>query len=99
MQGESHIGYTHLKVEVEKAQLEVELVTPKWYDYCDLGCYALVVSKRILQENIKHSGVCRMYGVTCGIKRPRVIESKGVFKKTGEFSWLKRVWCRTVELP
>jgi len=35
---------THLEVEVEKAQLEVELVTPKWYDYGGFGCYALVVS-------------------------------------------------------
>jgi len=46
-----------LEVEVEKAQLEVELMTPEWYDYGGLGCYALVVSMRILHEDGRHSGV------------------------------------------
>jgi len=50
LQGESHSGCTHLKVEVE-------LVTPKWHAYDGLGCYALVVSEGILQENGRHSGV------------------------------------------
>jgi len=45
------------EVEVEKAQLEVELMTLEWYDYGDLVCYALVLSKRILQEDERHSGV------------------------------------------
>jgi len=28
LQGESHSGFTHLEVEVEKAELEVKTVTP-----------------------------------------------------------------------
>jgi len=38
LQGERHSDSTHLEVEVEKAQLEEELVTPVWYNYGDLGC-------------------------------------------------------------
>ena len=57
MQGKRHSLSTHLEVEVEKAQLEVELMTLEWYDYGDLVCYALVLSKRILQEDERHFGV------------------------------------------
>jgi len=57
LQGEIHSGCMHFEVKVEKTQLEVELVTPKWYDYGDCGCYALVLSKEILQENGRHSNV------------------------------------------
>ena len=58
---------TLLEVEVEKVQLEVELVTPKWYDYGGLGC---------LCSSCEHV----------------------IFKEAEDVSWLKRVWCRLVEL-
>ena len=31
-------------------------------------------------------------------KRPRVIGCKVIFKEAGDVPWLKRVWCRLVEL-
>jgi len=57
LQGESHSVCMHLEVDAEKAWLEVELMTPKRYDYGGLGCYALVVIKGILQEDGRHSWV------------------------------------------
>jgi len=32
-------------------------MTPKWFNYMDLGCYALFVSSGIFQEDERHSVV------------------------------------------
>jgi len=38
LQRERHNECPNLQVKEEKAQLEVELMKPKWYNYGDLGC-------------------------------------------------------------
>lgn len=43
------------------------LMTPKLYDYGDFGCYVLILSKVILQEDERHPDGWRMYDTTCGI--------------------------------
>jgi len=42
-----------------------------------------------------------MYNMAYGItpKRPKVIGCKEIFKEAGDVPWLKRLWCRLVELP
>jgi len=57
LQRERHNVCTHLEVEVVKIHLEVDLMTPKYYAFGDLGCYALVVSKIILQKDRRYSKV------------------------------------------
>jgi len=79
-----------------------KLKTPKRYNYRDLGCYALVVCKGILQEDERHFGVWRMYVTTCGItektngnwRQVNLLEDR--IDHSGE---LKRLWSRLVELP
>jgi len=103
LQGASHSGCTNLKVEVEKAQLEVELVTPGvvrlWRPWV-LGFSC--------EQGISSRGHKTFQGVeeciTCLVGLPKKTKGnwrqvnlkENRFDPSGE---LKRLWCRLVELP
>jgi hypothetical protein len=97
-----HSVCTHLDFKVEKAHLEVELMTLKWYNFGDLGYYTLVVSKEFFKrtEGIPGFEECVERLVefpenTMGNWR-QVNFQEDRFDHSEE---LKRLWCRLVELP
>jgi len=66
----------------------------------DLGCYALVVSKKILHKNRRHSGGWGMYSTTLGITRKvQAWLDARIFEKAEDIPMAEDVWCILVELP